>query len=201
MSDEPHEPNEAFRVDLPAGGNTVLETADEVDLWNEHAKRYQEDYGLHRLNDLMHLGTLLTYAIHAHRAQQMLSDPKKGEQAQSRMTKASDGIERVEKLLGIDKKSREAGGKHTVDAYIETLKRAAHEKGVHIATRVREHERVLMELSWKIRLLRNGDDEDRRQHNVSEREIIDWLEQELLALEEKDKTWAAEKGVVFVGKL
>lgn len=196
-----HEPNEAFRVELPAGGTVVLESEEEVDLWREHAKRYQEDYGLHRLNDLMHLGNLLTYAIHAYRASQMLADPKKAVDGQSRVTKASEGIERVEKLLGIDKKSREAGGKHTLDAYVETVKRAAHAKGIHIAERVREMERIMMELSWKVRLLRNGDDEDRRHHNVSERQIIDWLEQELLTLEEGKKEWAREEGAVFVGKL
>jgi hypothetical protein len=201
MSEDAHTPNEAFRVNLPAGGTVILESEDEMDLWNEHARRYIEDYGFQRLNDLMHLGNLLTYAIHAHRATQLLSDPKKSEQGQSRLTKATDGIERIEKLLGIDKKSREAGGKHTVDEYLDRLKRAAHSKGIHVAERVREMERITMELSWKLRLLRNGDEEDRRHHDVSESKICDWLERELIELEDKDKAWAAEQGAIFVGKL
>lgn len=200
MTDE-HEPNPEFEVDLPAGGTVCLEDEAEVDLWKEHAKRYIEDYGIHRLNDLMHLGTLLSHAISMYRAQQLVQTPAKAAEAQNRLIKAGEQVERIEKLLGIDKKSREAGGKHTIDAYITTIKRAAHAKGIHIAERVREMERITMELSWKIRLLRNGDDEDRRHHNVSEREIIDWLEQELLTLEDKKKEWAREEGAIFVGKL
>jgi hypothetical protein len=58
-----------------------------------------------------------------------------------------------------------------------------------------------MELRWKLRLLQNGDDEDRKYHNVSEKSICEWAARELAKLEEADKKWAKEKGKVFVGRL
>ena len=107
----------------------------------------------------------------------------------------------MEKALGIDKKSREAGGQHTVGNYVEQLKAAAHAKGVHIATRVKKYEAFVMELRWKVRLLRNGDEEDKAYHGLTEESVIAWAEQQMAELEEHDKKFAHEKARVFVGKL
>lgn len=190
-----------YTVDLPAGGQLDLESAEEVSLWNEHATRYIDDFGLIKQNDLMLLGAILTHALTMFRAQQMLSDPKKMAEAQNRIIKASEQIRELEKALGIDKKTREAGGQHTVGSYVGTLKRAAHAHGIRISKRTKAYEGFVMELRWRVRLLRNGDEEDRRHHGVSEKEIINWVETKLAELEEADKTWAQEQGAVFVGRL
>ena len=190
-----------FRVDLPAGGSLHLNDADEVQLWNESAKRYIDDYGLVKANDLMLLGAILSQGIAMYRAQRELNDPKKAGSAQNTISKASEQIREIEKALGIDKKSREAGGQHTVGNYVQTLKRAAHEKGVHISKRVKAYESLANELRWRIRLLRNGDDEDRGYHGITEESIIKFAEDELAKLEAEDKRWAREKGRIFVGRL
>jgi hypothetical protein len=135
------------------------------------------------------------------RAQRDLTDPKKAGAAQGVLIKAATEIRELEKALGIDKKTREAGGQHTVTDYITRLKRAAHAKGVRIAERVKAYEAFMMELRWKLRLLQNGDDEDRKYHNVSEKSICEWAARELEKLEEADKKWAKEKGKVFLGRL
>jgi hypothetical protein len=188
-------------VDLPAGGRLELKNADEVTLWNESAKRYQEDYGIHKANDLMLLGAILSQAIAMYRAQRDLNDTKKASGAQGIIIKASTEIRELEKALGIDKKTREAGGQHTVANYVASLKRAGHEFGVRIANRTKAYEKFVMELRWKVRLLDNGDAEDRREHNISERTVLEWVRVELGTLEEADKKWANEKGKVFVGKM
>jgi hypothetical protein len=189
-------------VEIPGGGGPLkLQNADEVLQWNNAAKAYIDDYGLIRVNDLQLLGAILSQGLAMYRAQVDLADPEKAKGASVRIRDAAAEIRELEKSLGIDKKSREAGGQHTVNDYVSRLKRAAHLKGVHISERVKAYEALAMEARWKIRLLRNGDDEDRNYHGLSEKAIVDWLEGELARLEELDKTWAREKGAVFIGKL
>lgn len=190
-----------YRVDLPAGGSLELDSPDEVQLWNTSAKRFIDDYGLSKTNDLVLLGAILSQQLAMYRAQRALNEPKQAASAQNTIKKAAEEIRELEKALGIDKKSREAGGKHDMAAYVTTLKRAAHEKGVHVTARVKAYEHLAMELRWRVRLLRNGDAEDRAYHGISERGIIDWLEQQLAELEEKDKQWAKDKGRLFLGRL
>lgn len=195
------QPTGDFSVALPGGGRLTLSSADEVEMWNETKDRYIRDYRITRTNDLILLGALLSQVLTLYRAQRDLSDEKKAGGAQAMVSKASDEIRKAEKALGIDKASREKGGQHSVSDYLTTLKKAAFEKGVHISNRVKEYERVMMEARWKIRLLRNGDLEDRQYHRLTAESIIDWLEKELGKLEEKDKEWAKEKGAIWVGKL
>lgn len=191
----------ALEVDLPAGGRLTLQDAAEVDYWQRNAARYVQDYGIIKANDLVLLGAILSQGIAMYRAQQLLADPKAASNASNIIAKTSEQITLLEKQLGIDRKTREAGGQHTTADYVTRLKRAAHAKGVRISARTKEYEAFVMELRWKLRLLRNGDDEDRTYHNLSPETILAWAENELAALEARDKKWAHEVGKVFVGKL
>jgi hypothetical protein len=191
----------AFRVDLPAGGSLELNDVDECQLWNESGRRFVDDYGITKTNDLVLLGALLTQTIHMYRAQRDMNDPKKASSAQNAIIKAATEIRDLEKALGIDKKTREQGGQHTVGDYVKTLKLAAHERGAHISKRTLAYEAFCMDLRWRVRLLRNGDAEDRQYHGVSEKSIVLFVETELAKLEEIDKKFAREKGKVFVGRL
>lgn len=193
--------NSPYRVDLPAGGSLDLNDVDEVQLWNESGKRFVDDYDITKTNDLVLLGALLTQTIHMYRSQREMNDPKKASSAQNSMIKAATEIRDLEKALGIDKKTREAGGQHTVGDYVKNLKLAAHERGVHISKRTIAYEEFAMELRWRVRLLRNGDSEDRQYHGISEKSIVTFIETELARLEEIDKTFAREKGKLFVGRL
>lgn len=170
-------------------------------MWNDAMRRYIADYALVKANDLILLGAILSQALIMYRAQNDLLDPKRAGPAQTRIQKAAEEIRNLEKALGIDKKTREQGGKHTTADFIATLKRAAHEKGVRISERTKQYEAFMMELRWKIRLLRNGDDEDRRHHAITRESVLRWAEEELARLEEDEKTWAKEKGKIFVGRL
>ena len=212
----------AFEVDLPQGGKLILKTQDEVDQWETTAKAYIAEYRLTKTNDLILLGAILSQNLTMFRAQQRLKgmvpekdaagvptgryieepvDAKTLSASQGAITKASEEIRALEKALGIDKKTREAGGAYNVADYITTLKRAAHEMGIHVSERFKFYEDLAMEARWKIRLLRNGDPEDRLHHNVSEEKIIDWLEQKLAEAEQVDIDYAANKGHLYLGKL
>jgi hypothetical protein len=200
----------------------MLHSVDEVDLWEESAQRYVNDYQLSQQNDLLLLGAILSQQLAMFRAQQRMNgmapklddkglptgDYKRQEvkvsdlsAAQSTITKASIEIRELEKTLGIDKKAREAGGTHTVQNYVSTLKEAARTYGVHLSKRMQEYEKVMMDMRWRLRLLRNGDPEDRNYHRLTPQSVLDHLEKELERLEELDKTYAKEKHRVFLGRV
>jgi hypothetical protein len=184
-------------------------------------KRYIDAYNLAEQNDLLTLGAILSQQLVIFRAQQDLNGmepelddmdvptgryrkakkPRDATAAANTITRASAEIRELEKQLGIDKKTREAGGQHTVIDYVKTLKGAAREYGVHLSKRVKEYERVCMEARWRLRLLANGDAEDLGYHDLSPEKFCDWMRGELAVLEDVDKRFAKEKGKLFVGRL
>lgn len=211
-----------FEVDLPGGGRLALQSAEEQDMWESTARDYQDEYDFLKPNDKVLLGMVLTQQVLMFRAQQKMNgmipkldmagiptgqyeykEPKSSDITayQGQITKASEEIRKIEAALGIDKKTREAGGTHTVANYIENLKLAAGQYGVHVAKRTVAFEQFAMDLRWRIRLLRNGDEEDRHYHGISHEKIIDWAETELAGLEEVDKQYAHERGKLWLGKL
>jgi hypothetical protein len=221
MSTYGHTPPTDFQVDLPAGGKLLLHSLEEVDLWEESAKRYMQDYQLTQQNDLLLLGSVLSQQLAMFRAQQRMNGmkPKLDERgvptgqyvrselkvndmgaAQSTIIKASTEIRELEKALGIDKKTREAGGAHTVQNYVTTLKSAARQYGIHLSKRMKAYEQLAMDARWRLRLMRNGDAEDRAYHKLTPQTVCDWLEDELTKLEAIDKEYAREKHAVFVGR-
>lgn len=210
----------SFDVELPSGGRLHLQTEEEVDLWEESSRRYIEDYGLSQQNDLILLGAILTQQLAMFRAQARMNGMeaefdadglptgryKKTALKASDMTaaqtiiiKAATEIRELEKALGIDKKTREQGGQQTVAGYVGTLKEAAREYGLHISKRVKAYEQLCMDARWKLRVLRNGDAEDRQYEGISEASILNWLEEELAKLEEIDKQYANERGRLYLG--
>jgi hypothetical protein len=211
-----------FEVDLPAGGKLYVQSVEEVELWNTSFEKYVEDYHLSKQNDLVLLGALLQQQILLFRSQRAINGMVPQLDAQNRptgvyimkdvepdeiaslmkaLTGASDQIQKIEKSLGIDKVSRESGGQFTVADYVSTLKKAARMRGIHISRRVLAYEEVINQCRWRIRLLRNGDAEDRAYHDITPEKIIDWLESQLKELEGVDQKFAKEFGKLFVGKL
>lgn len=211
-----------FDVELPAGGKMHLRTADEVELWESALERYQSEYTLQKHNDLVTLGSLLQQQINIFRAQTAINGMEPELDAggvptgsyrrvevdsdglaahQKAMNVASAETRNLEKQLGIDKATREQGNAHTVDSYLSMLKRAAHQRGIHITTRTLEYERVVNELRWKLRMLFTQDAEDRAYHNITPKTVLEWLRDECDALEEVDKKFSHEKGKLFAGKL
>lgn len=188
-------------VQLPAGGTLTLLAPDEVTMWNETSKRYQKDYKLQKTNDLVQLGAILSQVLAMYRAQKDLSDVKKAASAQAMITSAADQIRKGEKALGLDKATREKGGSQTVADYVTRLKKAAFEKGVRISARVKEFEAFNKELEWKLRILENGDTEDKAHHGLTEKSVCQFARIELAKIAERDKEWAKQKASLWVGTL
>lgn len=212
----------AFEVDTPAGAKLLLRTEEERDYYNELAKAYMEDYRLHRVSEKVLLSAILAQAINIYRGQielvglrekqdnegvglgeyeKLKLSPADRSGLQKQIGEATKEIREIEKQLGIDKKSRDAGGAETTADYITMLKRAGHRMGVHINKRVKLYEEFAMQMRWRLRLLRNGDDEDKRYHNISEANICAWAENVLKQLENFDKKFAKDQAKLFAGKL
>lgn len=211
-----------FEVELPGGGMMYLQSAEEVELWRKSSAKYVEDYHLTKMNDLVLVGAILQQQVTLFRAQRNLNGMKPeldnagvptGRYVQAEvdaddvnaymriLNTAADQIQKIEKSLGIDKVTREAGGTVSVSNYLMTLKKAAHERGIHISKRVIRSEGFINDLRWRLRVLYNADAEDRAYHNITPDAILEWCNEQLVELEDIDKRFAREKGKVFVGKL
>jgi hypothetical protein len=190
---------QVFEVELPSGGKMFLQSAEEVALWEQSHERYVEDYHLTKTNDLVLVGAILQQQVTLYRAQCALN----GVEAELDNAGVPTGRYKQHKLdaLGIDKVSREAGGAVTVENYLRTLKRAAHDRGIHISKRVIAYEQFCMDLKTRLRILKNADAEDRNYHDITPERVLAWATEQLDALEEVDKRFAREKGKVYIGKL
>jgi hypothetical protein len=218
-----HTPGPSFEVELPGGGVLHLQTQDEVDLWENSRERYIQSYGLNEQNDLLLLGAVLSQQLAMFRAQQRMNGMEaefdssglptgryvKSQNlkasdvtaAQNIITKAAAEIRELEKALGIDKKTREQGGQETVRGYVATLKAAAREYGLHVSERMKRYEGVCMEARWKLRLLRNGDAEDRAYHHLTPDTLLEWLERELAELEQFDQQFGRHYAKAYLGRV
>lgn len=211
-----------FEVELPVGGTLQLQTSAEVQMWNHAMTKYKSDYALNKTNDLVLLGALLTQNLALFRAQQVMNgmEPEVSNEgiptgrykkvpvkttdaaaAQKMVLTAASEIREIEKALGIDKKTRDAGGGDSIAGYLGALKVAGRQLGVHVVKRTRAYEEFAMELRWRLRVLRNGDQEDKAHHNISEATVCDFATNRLAELEQIDKEFAKDKGKIFAGKL
>lgn len=209
-------------VDRPGGGKLILQTAEEAELWEQTANRMTTDYSLQKTNDLNLLSALLTQTLAMFRAQQAINGMeaetdaagaptgryihtkvsiKDQAAANNLVLAASSEIRQIEKALGIDKKTRDAGGGDSIAGYLGSLKIAGRQLGIHIVKRVKAYEEFCMELRWRVRVLDHGDDEDKAHHGISEKSIIDFARTRMIELEEIDKNFAKTKGKLFAGKL
>lgn len=203
-------------------GILQVQSAEEVALWEKSAERYIEDYQLSKTNDLVLLSAILQQQLILFRAQRRINGMKPEtdpsgvptgryvmEELESDeiagLTKilntATGEIRSLEKALGIDKVTREAGGQVSVTNYLRTLKTAAHLRGIHVSKRFVAYEGFANQLRTMLRMNSNLDPEDRAYHDLTPEKILQWCADELGKLEELDKRFAHEKGKLYVGKL
>ncbi len=222
MTTAPPPPPPNFQVELPAGGTMQLQTAEEVELWKKSHERYVEDYHLSKTNDLVLLGAILTQQLILFRAQRKLNgmtaqvdaagvptghyttvemDGEETARYSKILNTATAEIKSTERALGIDKVTREQGGTISVESYLRFLKKAAHERGIHIVKRVIAYEKFANELRTMLRMFHNLDAEDRAYHDLTEANILRWCSDQLAVLEEVDKEFAHQKGKLYAGKL
>lgn len=205
--------------ELPGGGSVALMNIEEIDFFEKLKQRYTDEYPLTKPNDLSRLSQLLMMELTAHRlikkaggqsakydaAGQLVGievyEPAEVEHAMINLPKVQDEIRKLEVSLRIDKKTREGSSQHEVRNYIETLKRAAHEKGIHLSERYTYYDETFNELSWMLRVFDNADEQDRAYHNISSDSILAYMRERLGKKEEMDKEFAKEKQSLWVGKI
>ena len=211
-----------IEVDLPAGGKLHLQTPEEAELWERTAARYKSDYSLSKTNDLVLLGAVLTQNLAMFRAQQAINgmeaeldgtgvptgrykqvkvSVRDAAAAQNMVLNAAKEIRELEKALGIDKKTRDAGGGDSIAGYLGSLKIAGRQLGVHITKRTKAYEEFCMEMRWRIRVLDQGDAEDKAHHGITTESVLEYARSRLAELEQIDKQFAADKAKVFAGRL
>jgi hypothetical protein len=191
-----------FEVQVPGGGVLELKDEREVGFWNDTVEGYLRDYDIENQNDLAAIGSIATQSLFRYRAQ---VDAAKGEgdarQVQIRVEKAEEAIEKIEKRLGIDKRTRDKDSESDTATIVAVAKQACIAKGIRISDRVIAYEHFNNALKTKIRILRNGDAEDRREMGVSEKSIIDFAEKQLAEIEAHEQEWEKEQGAIVVGTL
>jgi hypothetical protein len=210
-----------FEVKMPAGGTVQLHGDAEVDLWTTLESRYKSDYRINKINDLVQLGMLLMQNIALFRAQRSLAgiSEKLGDDGlptgeiehvqlkdadvsrfNGEIRNAAKEIRDIERAMGIDKRSREAGGDESVRDYLTRLKRLAHDYGLHVNGRVKALEEFAMELKWRLRVAENGDAEDRTYMDCTPDAIMRWARDQLDVLEENEKVFARHQNALIVGQ-
>lgn len=211
-----------FEIEMPAGGKLPLQTIEEVDLIEESRDRYLGDFKITQQSDKLAVGSLLVLHLEVFRAQQRINgmEPEvdangvptglykrsniKGTDrtaAFNILLKSQQEIRDLEKSLGIDKKTRDAGGQYDVQSYVDTVKGAAREYGIHLSKRYVRYEKFVRELRVKLRMLDNLDAEDLQQENLTPDTVFAFIRAELVALEDADKKFAHEKGKLIVGRV
>lgn len=215
-------PVQTFEFELPSGGVLHLQSMEEVDLMQTSHDRLEAEYAFEKLNDKMLFSSLLTQQLVAVRSQQKISGmvpefdtngkplgtykfvklkPAEEQGAHKALINATEQIQAIEKQLGIDKKTRDAGNTESVQSYLVRVKRAALSMGVHITERGKEYEAFCMELRKLVRMLDNLDAEDRQHHAITKDNVLNFVRKELERLEQVDKDFAKQKGHLWRGKL
>lgn len=211
-----------YEVELPAGGKLHLLTMDEVELFEKSRDRYLHDFKLTAQSDLLAVSNMLVLTVESFRAAQRVngmeaeldasnvptgryvSTKVSGQDrssALSIMMKTRESIAETEKQLGIDKRTRDQGGQHDVDAYVQACKSAAREFVVHLSRRYKAYDEFVMTLRTQVRMLKTLDNEDLMLMGLSKDSLIDWIWNELSGLEAVDKKYANEKHRLFIGKI
>src|SRR5436190_18250080 len=207
--------NTALQVELPVGGKLQLQSPEEVALWNKAKDRYINDYHLQNVNDLNLLGAILQQLITQFRSTMSLNgmvpeldnsnvptgkyksltlDADETAKHNKILNTATGEIRTLEKALGIDKVSREAGGQVSVANFLRTLKAAAHERGIHITQRTLWVEGFINELSTMLRMYNNLDAEDRAYHDLTPDRLLDWCKEKVDEFHALDQQWHRDTG-------
>lgn len=205
--------------ELPGGGTVTLMNIGEVNYFETIKSRYLDEFPLTKPNDLSRMSQLIMAELTAYRLMQdaagqraqydaagnliglAVVDPIERDFAMTNLPKVQDEIRKLENALRIDKKTREGSGQHEVKNYIENLKSAAAEYGVHLSERYTYYDETMNELSWMLRVLDNADKEDRDYHKVSEEGILKYVRERLSAKEQMDIDFAKAKQSVWVGSI
>ena len=209
-----------YHEKMPNGGTITMLNPEEVAYYREMRSKYEKEYAglLTKPNDINRLSQLLSFELTAHRYTQRmvgsvtqyndagevvgieLVDALEMASISQTLPKVQEEIRKLEQALKIDKRTREGSSEGDIKNYMESLKRAAIQYKVHLSERYTAFDEFVNELKWRMRVLANPDEEDRKYHGVETAEkLCVWIEGQLNDLTEIDKKFANDKQSLWTG--
>lgn len=193
-----------YAVTTPTGSDLNLQTEGEAKWYERQRDRYLTDNRFTNVSDLEDLSRLLTLEIMVYRWTTHLTqgfDYLAGRVNESELKTAikeySTEIRQLKSSLGIDRAQRERDKGETVGDYVATLLRRAKEFGVHRDGQYSKAVTYIWELISMVQTHDRCDDQERRELDLTEASIIQWVRDTLIpewdvmnkAFRENQKVW------------
>lgn len=206
--DELVEGGGVIKVVGPSGAVYDVIHESERDYWETTVTKYLSDYKFTNSSDLQDLDRVVSTELLLYRYQQWTQLEKDyfGEsidvvETNRAYKEKSAELRQIKKSLGIEKVAREKDQGDSVAAYIENLRRRAHEFGI-----MRNEQAVKAITLWQelIALLTFHDKctkEERKEQHIEIEDLIEWIRQVIPEFEEIDtefkkttqKLWISEQ--------
>ena len=196
-----------IKVTAPSGAIYDVIHECERDYWDSIVKRYLSDYKFTNINDLQDLDRIVSTEMLLYRYQSWLQLEKDwwgqeidiGETNKYYKEKSME-LRLIKKALGIEKVAREKDQGDSTAAYIESLRRRAHEFGV-----MRNEQAVKAITLWQelIALMTFHDKctpEERKEQHIEIEDLVEWIRQTIPEFLEIDEEFRKTSQKYWVGK-
>lgn len=169
-------------VTLPSGARHAVFKR-EASYLEERVDRYQNDLSFTNVADLQTLDSIVVYETLLWRWGQWLSrqvdywnEPVDEKELTRQAKDTSQEIRQLKKGLGIDKVTRDkVKGEDSVANYIENLKIRAKQFGVNREKMLDKGLELSQELVAKLTLYDNCTDDERRELNITQDDLVSWI--------------------------
>jgi hypothetical protein len=193
-----------YKVETPTGSDLHLQTEGEANWYERQRDMYLDHNRFTNISDLEDLSRLLTLEIMVYRWTTHLTqgfDYLAGRVNESELKTAikeySTEIRQLKNSLGIDRAQREKDKGETVGDYVATLLKRAKEFGVHRNEQYAKTVTYLWELINMVQTHDRCDEQERRELDLNEKDIIQWVRDTLIpewaemnkAFREQQKIW------------
>lgn len=197
-----------IKVKAPSGAIYDVIHECEKDYWESIVTKYMADYRFTNINDLQDLDRIVSTELLLYRYQSWLQLEKDwwgqtidiGETNKYYKEKSME-LRLIKKALGIEKVTREKDQGDSMAAYIEQVRRRAHEFGI-----MRNEQAVKATTLWQelIALMTFHDKctpEERKEQHIEIEDLVEWIRQtipEFMEIDEKfrkttQKYWISEQ--------
>lgn len=196
-----------YSVTTPTGSDINLQTEGEANWYERQRDMYLDHNRFTNISDLEDLSRLLTLEIMVYRWTTHLTqgfDYLAGRVNESELKTAikeySTEIRQLKGSLGIDRAQREKDKGETVGDYVATLLKRAKEFGIHRDEQYSKAVTYIWELISMVQTHDRCDDQERRELDLHEKDIIEWVRTTLIpewtdmntAFRANQKVWIAD---------
>lgn len=178
----PENDRETINVEGPSGAIYDVLHDKEKEYWNSTAKKYLSDYKFTNVSDLQDLDRVISLEMLLYRYQQWISMEHDywGESvdtdALNKTYKDKSGeLRLIKKSLGIEKVARDKDQGDSIAAYIENLRRRAHEFGVMRNEQAVKAITLFQELAAKVTFYDNCTPDERKEEHIEIEDLVAWI--------------------------